>query len=402
MGLIGVGVYLLVPKLDKEPPVTQKQATSSAITKKCVDEDPSDQIIECLPLTLAFSRNTGELIYISDSNQVNAKEIWLYDKGKLRKITKTSGKAGKYQLNSDGKKLYYIKNEVVSDPNGSDYFLGIELREVELQTGREKILVPRIKVEKEVYKRNLSDFDISHDGKKIAFVRGGLWILNLDTNKTTKIAQSTYYDAETTTGHSYSAVKWSPSDKFIATSWGGYETLGYDLINIESKKINLIEPGGFPPRYDFLVFVDDSKGIFINSIDSNKARIIEKDFSILKKKVLLDDLVGDEEFYNLGFSDLKYTSSQDRIYMIQTTTTIKKPSGTGSFFQSKIIYLERKSGSLSDLTSFFAKDVAVNNLTLTSDSEYLLFNVNDDIWILSTDEETKGMLLENANKPIVP
>lgn len=390
VSLIGVGIYFIGTG-DFQAPSSQKQATLSSKKSKRP------------PLVFAFSRETeaDEKLNEDVVGYEIPRDIWLYESGKTKQLTKTDGLTGKYQLSKDNKSLYYIKKDAIGTV-GSDYFFGIELIERNLATGEEKVLVPKIKLDKEVLKGVLLDFDVSHDGKNIVFTQNGLWVLDLTSNKTTRLAESTYYSQEGGEGHSYKDVYWSPSDKYIASSWTGYERLGYELINVNTKKITSIEPGGFGPTYNFSDFLDDNKGIFINN-NSFKEQIISKDFDDLKKEVLFKGFVIDwEEGPFTDFFGLKYVASEDRIYMIQKITTLNKPKGTGSYFHNKIIYLDRKTGKMSDLTKEFGKDVIVSNLAITSGGKYILFNVGEDVWLYEAEKKTSRLVVNGAFNPIFP
>ncbi len=385
VSLVGVGIYFIGTG-EVQAPSSQKQAT------------PSSKKSKQIPLVFAFSRNIDKKQW-EYARTILAKELWIYKNGDIERVT-TDVSIVKYQLSSDTETLYYLKREVIQS-NSTDYLVG-EVVKKNTNNNVEVIIIPKIKLDKNVLKGEVRDFDISHDEKKIVFTQDGLWVLDLTTSKISKIATSSYYDLEKGLGHSYGSVQWSPSDKYIASGWGGYERFGYELINIGTKKITSIEPGGFPPEYDFSEFISDSEGVFVNTTYGGQARIISKSFKDLKNNVIFEGFgEGPSEFYLSDLTDLKYVPLQDRFYMIQKNTTSNEPEGTGSFFRSKIVYLDRKTGKMFDLTKEFGKDIVVSNLSVAHNGNYTLFNVGDDIWV-HTKENGSRMLVENAFNPVLP
>jgi len=415
IGIIAVIAAIVIGGLGYAAVVLDIFGTKKDETQTHVKQASPSAKVQTINELFAFSRDLGvELNVATGSAQTKGNEVWIYNLGKVEQVTNV-GSVGKFEQSKDGKTLYYVKQEVVGDQS-----VGIELHSVSLDSKKDKILISKIKVDKnKPWQKSLNDFSLSNDNQKIAYVRDGVWIMDLKTNKTTKIATSTDYDPDKgTQGHSYNFVNWSPTGKYFHLQWSGYEVGGDEIMEVATKKITKLY-SGFPGSYDLIAFIDDTRGVFTTVVGD----IVEKEIANLKKDypvLNLDESLGTHDVnsgdigkVNGSLGIAAYSASQDRIYYIRHIIVKVKKEG-GFVTGPQVVYFDRKKGKTIKISENLPTSSETNNLLVFADGKYVIYDLksnpddsgvgfkNNQIWVISTDDKTQIKLLDNALSPTVP
>lgn len=212
--LVGVGLYLLIPRLTEQP--------TSPAQNQTTDEDQ--------PVT-------KRLVWVV------GKEIWVKELYKeAEKVLTEDKKILDWDLLGD-EKIVYITAE-----KDKDEFYGIAIVSLNLKTKEKETLLKNplntILKEKKVGVCNFEDPDISTlavsaDNKYIAYARSGLWLFDLSSGDSRQIIKTTNlrpadlkFDVHNCI--SYQDVRWVSTEK-IEIDTGEWEVSKRDLIDISGN-----------------------------------------------------------------------------------------------------------------------------------------------------------------------
>ena len=205
-------------------------------------------------------------------------QVWIVNKDGtgLTQLTRVSGEIGEFHFSPDGKFLgYVLEKEFVPE---SQVKLGYEVRELELSTGQERILVKSLdnSVIVEIAKLwdsfaiGLNGFSYFPDGSKIIFSRMGVWTLDRSTGETRKLLSGTSPKEIDIIDESRAVygdfINWSPSgNKVLITKfkYGGTVDVVLDLIDGSETSVSLRGVGG-----TYAIDFSDNDTLLVLSVDA--------------------------------------------------------------------------------------------------------------------------------------
>jgi len=369
ISLVGIGLYLLIPGLNQEPPSqTQKPATPSTKPKP----------------------KTTKIIW------VKGKEIWIKDRNTDgTKFFAEDKKILDWDLLGNDKIVYITAVEKSKDEIYGTEIISLDLktknREILYEKDLDKIISERIpclsgtKFNDNQEDASISTLSVTPDNKSIIFASEGIWSLDLQSKKVGQLLKTDDFSigkGECLSYRNLKVVNKQSAELFIS----GFEGFTKGLIDIKNKKLlekystgwySTILQVSFPPKDQ----------IFIKSISHSYTQ----HGSVIGEGTGKDSYKVDEEFY----STENYISTADvsgsKVFFVEAEDTETDPNGQPYTFSLHVLDLNTKGVSkISGINLEGSSEFDIKCMTSDQANVYMGIIKENSLEISSVDLASRG------------